>query len=193
MQTEREYLVSLDLAKPGRGRFSAAAKAALDEARANGTKFAEKVVPVKRAAVKATTSTKPSQATKVDKAKSSVKAGQYDAKTVRKWAVNLGLIDAGKRGRLPEEVLHKYVSENGASTPATKRVRVPEKPKVRVREESYAWHLHKAEFPDRGQTDVAIQFGECAGCRNRIPFCNCKTGPIGPKWLGSPVLVFQKP
>jgi hypothetical protein len=188
MQTEREYLVSLDLAKPGRGRFSAAAKAALDEARANGVKFAEKPKP----AVKATVSTKPSQAKKVDKPKSSHKPGQYDPKTVRKWAVDKGLIESGKRGRLPEEVIHKYVSEFGASAPVS-RGHVPKvsKPKVRKRDFDYAWHLHRAEVP--GRTDVAIQFGDCAGCRNRIGFCDCKTGPIGPKWLGSPVLVFQKP
>lgn len=38
----RDYLVSLGLAKPGRGRFSADAKAALAEAEKNGIKFLEK-------------------------------------------------------------------------------------------------------------------------------------------------------
>ncbi len=40
---EREYLVSKGLAKPGRGRFSAAAKAELVRARAAGIKIGESV------------------------------------------------------------------------------------------------------------------------------------------------------
>lgn len=39
--TEREYLVSLGLAKPGRGRYSADAKAALEKARQDGKTFDE--------------------------------------------------------------------------------------------------------------------------------------------------------
>lgn len=43
MPTKREYLASLNppLAKPGRGRFSAAAKLALAEAEANGVVFTD--------------------------------------------------------------------------------------------------------------------------------------------------------
>jgi hypothetical protein len=42
MQTKREFLVELGLAKPGaRGRFSSAAKAALDKAIETGMTFAE--------------------------------------------------------------------------------------------------------------------------------------------------------
>ena len=43
MQTRRDYLVGLGLAKPGRGKFSTAAKDALDKARAAGTKFSDEV------------------------------------------------------------------------------------------------------------------------------------------------------
>jgi hypothetical protein len=39
MQTEREWLVERDLAKPGRGKFSNAAKEALAKARAEGVEF----------------------------------------------------------------------------------------------------------------------------------------------------------
>jgi hypothetical protein len=41
MATKREYLVGLGLAKPGRGRFSADAKAALAKAEAEGTVFSD--------------------------------------------------------------------------------------------------------------------------------------------------------
>jgi len=51
MTTRRDYLVTLGLAKPGRGKFSRDALAALDDARAKGTKFSDdepKPEPVKR-------------------------------------------------------------------------------------------------------------------------------------------------
>lgn len=41
MQSKRDYLVGLGLAKPGRGKFSNAAKAALAEAEAKGVKFSD--------------------------------------------------------------------------------------------------------------------------------------------------------
>lgn len=46
MQTKREYLVGLGLAKPGRGKFSNAAKAALAEAEAKGVKFSDIVTKI---------------------------------------------------------------------------------------------------------------------------------------------------
>lgn len=52
MQTKREYLVSLGLAKPGRGKFSGAGKEALAAAEAKGMSFSD-TAPVK--SVKATT------------------------------------------------------------------------------------------------------------------------------------------
>lgn len=43
MQTRRDYLVSQGLAKPGRGKFSREANAALDKARAEGVRFSDEV------------------------------------------------------------------------------------------------------------------------------------------------------
>jgi hypothetical protein len=54
MQTRRDYLVGLGLAKPGRGKFSTAAKEALDKARASGTKFSDDEVPTKTVTEKPT-------------------------------------------------------------------------------------------------------------------------------------------
>lgn len=55
MQTKREYLVSLGLAKEGRGKFSNAAKEALVKAEAKGITFADVVpVTVKKATKNAT-------------------------------------------------------------------------------------------------------------------------------------------
>lgn len=47
MQTRREALVAAGLAKPGRGKFSTAAKAWLDEQRANGVKFSDDELPAR--------------------------------------------------------------------------------------------------------------------------------------------------
>lgn len=41
MQSKRDYLISKGLAKPGRGKFSNAGKAALAEAEASGMKFSD--------------------------------------------------------------------------------------------------------------------------------------------------------
>ena len=41
MQSAREYLVSINLAKPGRGKFSNAAKQALQDAIDNGMEFSD--------------------------------------------------------------------------------------------------------------------------------------------------------
>lgn len=46
MQTKREWLVSKGLAKPGRGKFSNAAKEALAKAEASGVKFSDVVTKV---------------------------------------------------------------------------------------------------------------------------------------------------
>lgn len=51
MQSKREYLVGLGLAKPGRGKFSNAAKEALSKAEAKGMKFSDATgIPTKNSA-----------------------------------------------------------------------------------------------------------------------------------------------
>lgn len=70
MQSKRDYLVGLGLAKPGRGKFSNAGKQAIAEAEANGMRFSDSVPEtpaVVKGSGKTTTShvpapTKPGQA-----------------------------------------------------------------------------------------------------------------------------------
>jgi hypothetical protein len=57
MQTRRDYLASLGLAKPGRGKFSNEAKAALEKAIANGMEFSDGTPAVKPVKPKATEDT----------------------------------------------------------------------------------------------------------------------------------------
>lgn len=59
MQTRREYLVGQGLAKAGRGKFSTAAKAALDVARAKGVKFSDDDTPAPRTAAPVEVDTAP--------------------------------------------------------------------------------------------------------------------------------------
>lgn len=54
MTTAREYLVERDLAKPGRGKFSKVAHAALEKALAEGVKFSDYPKAGKPAPVKST-------------------------------------------------------------------------------------------------------------------------------------------
>lgn len=107
--TEREYLVSLGLAKPGRGRFSSAAKEALAKAKADGMTF-EGPAPAKQVAK----ASKPKPTTPKDSSPEPKDKPKYDAKAIRKWAESHG-IDVPSRGRLPASVVEQYVS--GVSNP----------------------------------------------------------------------------
>ena len=100
MATQREYLVSLGLATPGRGRFSNAAKEALAKAIAEGKIFDDVTVPVVKAKI-----TVPS----VNKDEFS----DISPKAAREWAAaNPDLIPAGiviaPKGRLDWRVKKAY-------------------------------------------------------------------------------------
>lgn len=67
MQSKREYLVGLGLAKPGRGKFSNAAKEALAKAEAEGMKFSDNSVPAIRPTEKPTgNSDEPAAPVRID-------------------------------------------------------------------------------------------------------------------------------
>lgn len=194
MATEREYLVSKGLAKPSRGRFSREAVAELARVKAEGMVFDAPAVPTpKPASDKPVDLTRKSPVATLDKPQSSPVPSRtdYDPKAVRKWAEDKGLVESGKRGRLPSDVLHKYVSEHGAKSVSPVK-RKPAPPQVRTRPENHAWAFQAGD-PSRGHSDIRIQFGDCSGCHKRIGFCACKPGPVGPKWLGSPTLSLTKP
>lgn len=59
MLSKREYLVGLGLAKPGRGKFSNAAKEALSKAEAEGMKFSDTGAPVAKSGPEITKAEKP--------------------------------------------------------------------------------------------------------------------------------------
>lgn len=97
MKTEREYLVGLGLAKPGRGRFSGEGKAALAKARNEGMTFKSTAPEVKTPRVVKVKADKPKATEAVDPAH------------VRKWAKDNG-VEVSDRGRVPEEIKIKYLA-----------------------------------------------------------------------------------
>jgi hypothetical protein len=168
------------MAKAGKGRFSAEAKDVLDKAVSDGVIFDEPVVkPV---------SSKP-KVIRVIKEKAPSK-DLYDAKDVRSWAEQTGLVEKGKRGRLPAEVISAYLAQNISSPVEKKTVRVS----TRIRPESVGW-----TFAKRGDRDAEyiseplVAVTSCGDCSKGIAYCGCASGPMAPKYLGRTVLLLTRP
>ncbi len=95
MATKREYLVEKGLAKPGRGRFSVEARAALAAAEAEGVVFDEPVKPEK--AVKPETDEEPApRRPNLPAAREQVRASLIKpSKIMRSYTCMLGTTDDG--------------------------------------------------------------------------------------------------
>lgn len=105
--TPREYLVSLGLAKPTRGRFGKEAVKALEQARERGIVFDEPTVtPTKVYVKKESKDSAPEPAAPVDNP-------GVDPKAVREWAKEEGHI-VSDRGRIPGPVVNAYLAAKGS-------------------------------------------------------------------------------
>jgi len=93
---EREYLVELGLAKPGRGRYSADAKRALRAAEHEGIMFDVPVI----AQARAPREPKPTRHVP--------ERDSYSPKAVREWAADEG-IHVGARGRIDADIVSQYL------------------------------------------------------------------------------------
>jgi hypothetical protein len=184
---KREYLISLGLAKAGKGRFSAAAKAAIEKAISEGMVFDEPVAkPV---------SDKPrvAKAPKVAKEKAPSK-DLYDAKAVRAWGVSKGLMESGKRGRVPAEVIKAYLDEFGTRAESVVPVKRVVKSRAKVREVTVGY-----TYARRGKNDKPfiseplVAVSNCGGCAKGVAYCGCSNGPVAPKYLGGEPLMLEKP
>lgn len=103
MVTKREYLVSLGLAKEGRGKFSNAAKEALVKAEAEGKTFDDPApATVKSDRPKTVKTPKAPKAPEVKQEKSTA-----DPAAVRAWAKTNG-VTVSERGRVSEEIKLAY-------------------------------------------------------------------------------------
>jgi hypothetical protein len=181
---KREYLISLGLAKPGKGRFSAEGKAAIEKAIADGMVFDEPVAkPVSDKPKKVRTSKAPKE-----KAPSKE---LYDTKAVRAWAEQTGAIEKGKRGRLPSEVINAYMASHGSEAEAPKRVA---KVVSKVRETAVGYTYARRGPKDQPFiSEPLVAVSSCGGCAKGVAYCGCTSGPVAPKYLGGEPLMLEKP
>lgn len=184
---KREFLISKGLAKPGKGRFSAAGKAAIEKAISEGFVFDEPVA--------ATVSAKPRQARVAKVVEKAPSKNLYDAKAVRAWGVSEGLMEAGKRGRVPAPVIKAYLAQNGtgkaeAVTVTAKRVVTRSK----VREQSVGYTYARRTAKDKPFiSEPLVAVSNCGRCSKGVAFCGCSNGPVAPKYLGGEQLLMEKP
>lgn len=194
LPTEREFLVALGLAQPTRGRFSNAAKAALDEARAKGQKFreAEKVVrttPAPKPKVEAAPAV-PTQA--------AAPLPEVDAKAVRAWARQVGK-QVGERGRLHADLVREYVAANGGTAPRAQAVSLvkasaPSPAQMPKRKQTVAYgYIRRGPNDGPHVTEPLLAIESCGKCKAGIRFCGCPTGPRLPKWAGGEVAMLTRP
>ncbi len=185
MATKREYLVSLGLAKEGRGKFSGVALAALAEAEAKGIVFDVPVVATP----------KPKEDKKVSLAKPAAPVPtppvvkqvlpDVNPKEVRAWAKGNGHA-VGERGRIHPNVIQAYLKAGGRpSTPTARRVPTPaDMPKVRPN--TIAWALAKHKHDKPSAQPLLIGTHTC-GKGHRISVCTCEKMTLGAIWNNAPL------
>lgn len=151
MATRREYLISLGLAKEGRGKFSAAGVAALEKAVSEGVVFDEPAKPAPKEKVAKTDA--PADAPKpgpvrpapVAQVKTAVLPStpkvDVDAKAVRSWAKQNGH-EVGDRGRIHASVIQAFLNAGGKPRVQAAKP-VAQAPAVQVRPERTGWTFWK--------------------------------------------------
>ena len=166
MLTQREYLVSLDKAKPGRGKFSNEAKAILAKAVEGGMTF-KSVAISKSPGIVLKATDKPNGV-------ESVEPSSFSPKAVRKWAKAQG-IDVAARGRIHGDIVRQYL---GDVPDAPSRV-VETNPAQDYRPHADRYRMadrwtatHKGEMIDKSYKDV------CNHCGYSIGWCFCPDGPV---------------
>lgn len=191
MATEREFLVSKGLAKEGRGRFSAGAKAALEQAKRNGMKFDMTAAEL----AKQERQSKPKKAVSVTPvALREIRPSQdnYNAKAVRSWGEQVGMIERGRRGKLPTAVINAYLAANKTQKTVTvKKVSVK---RSAVRSETVGYTYAKRRDTDPAFiSEPLVAVMTCGICTRGVSFCGCQDGPSAPKYLGGGILLLSKP
>lgn len=191
MPTEREFLVSKGLAKEGRGRFSAEAKAALEQARKDGVVF--DLTPAEIA--KQERENKPKkvrQVTPVAPKESRPSQDAYDAKAVRAWGEQTGALEKGRRGKLPTAVINAYLASNKTVKKVTVKRTSTKRSAVRSETVGYTYAKRRSGDPEFiSEPLVAVE--TCGRCSRGVSFCGCQDGPTAPKYLGGGVLMLTRP
>lgn len=180
---KREFLISKGLAKPGKGRFSAEGKAAIEKAVSEGFVFDEPVAKPVASKAKA-------KAPKVVKEKAPAK-DSYNVKAVRAWAEQTGAVEKGLRGRIPTAVINAYLASHGTTNAPVKRVT---KTASKVREVTVGWTYARRSAKDPiFVSEPLVAVTSCGSCSKGIAFCGCSNGPVAPKYLGGEQLIMEKP
>lgn len=188
MATKREYLVSLGLANPTRGRFKKEALAALDAAIAKGIVFDEPAVPAPKA--------KPVSLVKVvaPQAKVKVILPQVDSKAVRQWALKNG-VAVGARGRIHPTVIQAFVQAGGKvdapAAPTGQSARPTPAAMPKVRPQTQAWAITKFKADKPSDRPFVLGVDKC-GKGHQISQCPCPVPSTSADW-GNVPLVFVKP
>lgn len=188
--TEREYLISLQLAKAGRGRYSKDAREALDKAKAEGMQFDKTVAEI----AKEERASKPQKASKTVQTVKEVRPSQdsYDAKAVRSWGEQVGMIERGRRGKLPTVLINAYLAANKVE----KKVSVQRSTvkSVKVREVSVGYTYARRGPKDHDFiSEPLVAVSSCGRCSKGVGSCKCDGGPVAPKYLGGEVLMLTRP
>ncbi|WMI33584.1 Lsr2-like DNA bridging protein [Streptomyces phage Kenrey] len=190
MATERDYLVSLGLAKAGRGRFSAEAKAALAKAKSEGMQFDKTAAEI----AKEERLNKPKRVRKTPQVVKEARPSQdsYDAKAVRAWGEQTGAIEKGKRGKLPTALINAYLASNKVEKKVTVRRSASKAEKVRDVTVGYTYARRGPKDPAFiSEPLVAVQ--NCGSCSRGVSYCKCSSGPVAPKYLGGETLLLTRP
>lgn len=165
LMTPREYLMTQNLAKPGKGKFSNEGNAALAKARAAGMKFLEPTPKSSEPKVKVA---------KIEKAVP-VKHN-VDPAAVRKWAV-ANHIEVSARGRLHSEIIQKYVDAH-ADNP-DEMVERKEGSVSDLRQEAPRRYMNdKFVAKDVDGSKITKTFRDCCyRCQWSLGWCQCEQGP----------------
>lgn len=200
MVTKREYLISKNLAKPGRGKFSAEAEIVIRDAEKAGMVFdltpgeiaAKKRDERKAQGLPPLRRTRTAEIAQQEKTAKPIQ-GEYDAKTVRAWAEQTGAIEKGRRGKLPNAIINAYLASN---KPVKKAVvkRTVVQAKSAVRAESVGWTYARRKATDPVFiSEPLVAVTTCGRCTRGVAHCRCSDGPVAPQYLGGETLLLTRP
>ena len=166
--TPREWLVQQGLAKPGRGKFSNEAKAALKNAMDSGMEF-DSV-----SGTDSGTKTGTGNAVKVEPVEK-VDPSSYNPADVRKWAKSQG-IEVAARGRVNSDLVRQYLD---SVDDAPKRSTEPGTAgSVKDIRDAMPRHRMADLWKAEGLSIKKTYKDCCNGCGWSIGWCMCQTGPV---------------
>lgn len=189
MATEREYLISLGLAKEGRGRYSLEARSALEKAKADGMVFD---LTAAELAKQERLSKPKKEKVAVVKTETRPSSESYDPKAVRAWGEQTNAIEKGKRGKLPTALINAYLAANKPTKKSVVRKASVKRAAVRSETVGYTYAKRKETDP-AFISEPLVAVMTCGKCSRGVSFCGCQDGPSAPQYLGGGILMLTQP